>query len=58
MNQCQGCMAGWEKLTPKPMFKGDHSWPIHIVEGGYKGEVVGCTAYLYEDEDDEDKACL
>lgn len=38
MNQCQGCTAGWP-VTPF----GDH-----MVEGGYPGELCGCTADIYD----------
>lgn len=37
MNQCMGCQAGW------PMRNAN----THIVQGGYKGELVGCTAARY-----------
>ena len=47
-NQCQGCQAGWKlkkfsfSLDPYKRLR------LHIVEGGYKGEYVGCTRHLYK----------
>ena len=49
-NQCQGCMAGWE-VKEVPSFLDKKVMNVyHIVEGGYKGEIVSCTKHLYEEE--------
>ena len=48
VNQCQGCQAGWEKYTSKPLHKGGKGVEMHKVKGGYKHEIVCCTARLYK----------
>lgn len=39
ISQCQGCMANWPFLI-----EGSN---LHEVQGGYKGELVGCTRDRY-----------
>ncbi len=47
-NQCMGCQAGWPRkwygLKVRDKDRGFHG---HAVEGGYPGEIVGCTADRY-----------
>jgi len=50
MNQCQGCQAGWERFTYRPGSKTGIGIEMHRVEGGYKTEVVCCTASRYQDK--------
>lgn len=49
MNQCQGCMAEWP-VREAEVIKG-HKFKVHEVVDGYAGEIVSCTAYLYEKEE-------
>ena len=44
VNQCQGCMAGWEIVETC------FGTLAHKVEGGYNGELVGCTKHLYKEK--------
>lgn len=44
MNQCMGCQANWP--TRINQFGGH---VIHEVQGGYPGEIVGCTKERYEE---------
>jgi hypothetical protein len=48
MNQCQGCQAGWKIKEHKPWPKGSKPMNFHIVEGGYKGELLFCTKDRYK----------
>lgn len=41
-NQCMGCQAGWPLET-----RGAHS-SIHLVVGGYAGEICSCTKDKYQ----------
>jgi hypothetical protein len=40
VNQCQGCQAGW------PIRDGGYG-KVHEVQGGYPGELAGCTKDMY-----------
>lgn len=50
MNQCQGCHAGWPVKEHHPWPKGSQPIKFHEVKGGYKGELVVCTAYQHDKE--------
>ena len=52
INQCDGCRRGLEILWSQGV-------PFHDLSetaGSYKGELMSCTKYLYEDEQEKTNA--
>ena len=43
-NQCQGCTANW---PTKEVDLYGKKVIVHLVQGGYNGEIVACTKHLY-----------
>lgn len=48
-NQCMGCQAGW-KTKDISVWRNipTQAYTVHLVEGGYPGEIVQCTKERYD----------